>query len=164
VMGTFGKAVGTAGAFIAGSQALIDYLVNFAKHYVYSTAMPPAQAVATLYSLTHIAADSSRTDALNYNVAYFRERFSAQIGDDRNGDLQLANSNSAIQPIIVGSPKRALALSDALKARGIWIPAIRYPTVPKGEDRLRITLSATHTQQDIDVLVDAIALAMESIA
>ncbi|MDO6579511.1 aminotransferase class I/II-fold pyridoxal phosphate-dependent enzyme [Alteromonas stellipolaris] len=164
VMGTFGKAVGTAGAFIAGSQALIDYLVNFAKHYVYSTAMPPAQAVATLYSLTHIAADSSRTGALNYNVAYFRERFSAQIGDDRNGDLQLANSNSAIQPIIVGSPKRALALSDALKARGIWIPAIRYPTVPKGEDRLRITLSATHTQQDIDVLVDAIALAMESIA
>ena len=69
-----------------------------------------------------------------------------------------------IQPIIVGSPERALALSDALKARGIWIPAIRYPTVPKGEDRLRITLSATHTQQDIDVLVDAIALAMESIS
>ncbi|MBQ4828375.1 8-amino-7-oxononanoate synthase [Alteromonas sp. MMG017] len=164
VMGTFGKAVGTAGAFIAGSQALIDYLVNYAKHYVYSTAMPPAQAVATLYSLTHIAADSSRTDALNDNVAYFRERFGAQIGNDQNGDLILANSSSAIQPIIVGSPERALALSDALKARGIWIPAIRYPTVPKGEDRLRITLSATHTQQDIDVLVDAIALAMESIA
>ncbi len=164
VMGTFGKAVGTAGAFITGSQALIDYLVNFAKHYVYSTAMPPAQAVATLYSLTHIAADSSRTDALNYNVAYFRERFSAQIGNDQNGDLILANSSSAIQPIIVGSPDRALALSDALKSRGIWIPAIRYPTVPKGEDRLRITLSATHTQQDIDVLVDAIALSMESIA
>ena len=164
VMGTFGKAVGTAGAFIAGSQALIDYLVNFAKHYVYSTAMPPAQAVATLYSLTHIAADTSRTDALNYNVAYFRERFGAQIGNDQHGDLILSNSSSAIQPIIVGSPERALALSDALKARGIWIPAIRYPTVPKGEDRLRITLSATHTQQDIDVLVDAIALAMESIA
>ena len=198
-MGTFGKAVGTAGAFIAGSQALIDYLVNFAKHYVYSTAMPPAQAVATLYSLTHIAADSSRTDALNHNIAYFRERFSTQIGsarcsnddsEDENGhilkassnnassikassikassnthhDLVLANSHSAIQPIIVGSPERALALSDALKARGIWIPAIRYPTVPKGEDRLRITLSATHTQQDIDVLVDAIALAMESIS
>lgn len=189
VMGTFGKAVGTAGAFIAGSQALIDYLVNFAKHYVYSTAMPPAQAVATLYSLTHIAADTSRREALNENIAYFRERFSAQIGNDQNGDFKnadesghtlqspwnkdssntqgdliLANSRSAIQPIIVGSPERALALSDALKARGIWIPAIRYPTVPKGEDRLRITLSATHTQQDIDVLVDAIALAMESIA
>ncbi|AEF03886.1 aminotransferase class I/II-fold pyridoxal phosphate-dependent enzyme [Alteromonas naphthalenivorans] len=199
VMGTFGKAVGTAGAFIAGSQALIDYLVNFAKHYVYSTAMPPAQAVATLYSLTHIAADSSRTDALNHNIAYFRERFSTQIGsarcsnddsEDENGhilkassnnassikassikassnthhDLVLANSHSAIQPIIVGSPERALALSDGLKSRGIWIPAIRYPTVPKGEDRLRITLSATHTQQDIDVLVDAIALAMESIS
>ncbi|MBO7923417.1 8-amino-7-oxononanoate synthase [Alteromonas sp. K632G] len=199
VMGTFGKAVGTAGAFIAGSQALIDYLVNFAKHYVYSTAMPPAQAVATLYSLTHIAADSSRTDALNHNIAYFRERFSAQIGHDQHGDLKnadeightlqspldkaplnkdkpgratsnvhhdlvLANSHSAIQPIIVGSPERALALSDGLKSRGIWIPAIRYPTVPKGEDRLRITLSATHTQQDIDVLVDAIALAMESIS
>jgi len=164
VMGTFGKAVGTAGAFIAGSQALIDYLVNFAKHYVYSTAMPPAQAVATLYSLTHIAADTSRKDALNENIVYFRERFSAQIGNDQNGDLVLVNSSSAIQPIIVGSPECALALSDALKSRGIWIPAIRYPTVPKGEDRLRITLSATHTQQDIDVLVDAIALARESIA
>ncbi|MDO6568876.1 8-amino-7-oxononanoate synthase [Alteromonas sp. 1_MG-2023] len=164
VMGTFGKAVGTAGAFIAGSQGLIDYLVNFAKHYVYSTAMPPAQAVATLYSLTHIAADTSRRDALNENIAYFRERFGAEIGNDHNSDLQLANSNSAIQPIIVGSPERALALSDGLKSRGIWIPAIRYPTVPKGEDRLRITLSATHTQQDIDVLIDGIALAMEALA
>jgi len=173
VMGTFGKAVGTAGAFIAGSQQLIDYLVNFAKHYVYSTAMPPAQAVATLYSLTHIAADTSRKEALDHNIAYFRQRFTetvAKVGQTLKLDtnaaslLTLGKSSSAIQPIIVGGPERALALSDALKARGIWIPAIRYPTVPKGQDRLRITLSATHTQQDIDVLVDAIALAVEAVS
>lgn len=160
VMGTFGKAIGTAGAFIAGSQTLIDYLVNYARHYVYSTAMPPAQAVATLYSLTHIANDSERRDALNYNVAFFRRAFETRFGS--SSPLTLLPSNSAIQPIIVGSPGAALALSDALKQRGMWIPAIRYPTVPKGQDRLRITLSSTHRPQDIDVLIDALSLALEA--
>lgn len=167
VMGTFGKAVGTAGAFIAGSQTLIDYLVNYAKHYIYSTAMPSAQAVATLYSLTQIANDHAPQDALQRNIAYFKQRFSATVGnittDPEVRLLALKSSNSAIQPVIVGSPEHALALSDALKQRGIWIPAIRYPTVPKGEDRLRITLCATHTLQDIDALIDAIALSVEAI-
>lgn len=167
VMGTFGKAVGTAGAFIAGSQTLIDYLVNYAKHYVYSTAMPAAQAVATLYSLTHIANDAKPRELLQTNIAYFKQRFHAKIGNIAS-ELQapllsLKSSNSAIQPVIVGSPERALALSEGLKQRGIWIPAIRYPTVPKGEDRLRITLSATHTTQDIDALIDAIQLSAEAI-
>ncbi len=174
VMGTFGKAVGTAGAFIAGSQVLIDYLVNFAKHYVYSTAMPPAQAVATLYSMTHIATDNTRREKLNANIAHFREGFKAKFSSTSqtptsesnnhsvpNNTLTLANSNSAIQPIIVGCPKRALALSESLKARGIWITAIRYPTVPKFQDRLRITLSSDHTTRDIDVMLDAIVLAVE---
>lgn len=160
VMGTFGKAIGTAGAFIAGSQTLIDYLVNYARHYVYSTAMPPAQAVATLYSFTHIANDSERRDALNHNVALFKQAFETRFGP--SSPLTLLPSNSAIQPIIVGSPEAALALSDALKQRGMWIPAIRYPTVPKGQDRLRITLSSTHRLQDIDVLIDALSLACES--
>jgi 8-amino-7-oxononanoate synthase len=163
VMGTFGKAIGTAGAFIAGSQVLIDFLVNFAKHYVYSTAMPPAQAVATLYSLTHIASDRPRRDALTQNIMHFRDAFNAKFSGTTA--LTLAGSNSAIQPIIVGCPKRAVALSEGLKRRGIWVTAIRYPTVPKNEDRLRVTLSANHThnhtQQDIDVLLDAIALAAE---
>ncbi|BCO18471.1 8-amino-7-oxononanoate synthase [Alteromonas sp. KC3] len=159
VMGTFGKAIGTAGAFIAGSQVLIDFLVNFAKHYVYSTAMPPAQAVATLYSLTHIASDRPRRDALTQNIMHLRDAFNAKFSG--KPALTLADSNSAIQPIIVGCPKRAVALSEGLKRRGIWVTAIRYPTVPKNEDRLRVTLSANHTQQDIDVLLDAIGLAAE---
>ena len=164
VMGTFGKAIGTAGAFIAGSQDLIDYLINFAKHYIYSTAMPPAQAIATLYSLTYLASDNSRQRQLHNNIAYFRHRFVTQFSPNKGRDvLLLKPSTSAIQPIIVGSPQRAMALSDGLKERGIWVPAIRYPSVPKGEDRLRITLSATHSKQDIDVLIDALTLAYEAL-
>jgi 8-amino-7-oxononanoate synthase len=168
VMGTFGKAVGTAGAFIAGSQTLIDYLVNFSKHYVYSTAMPPAQAVATLYSLTHIASDTARRETLNNNIAYFRESFHKRFGQtlklnekrEETGEITLGQSQSAIQPIIVGSPERALALSEGLKQRGIWVTAIRQPTVPKSQDRLRVTLTANHTFQDIDVLIDAFELSL----
>ena len=179
VMGTFGKAIGTAGAFIAGSQTLIDFLVNFAKHYVYSTAMPPAQAAATLYSLSHIANDTTQRDKLTENIAYFRQRFHSIFSESSGCDskekatdtasdkppiaLTLADSESAIQPIIVGCPNRAIALSEGLKQRGIWVSAIRYPTVPKNQDRLRVTLSANHTAQDIDVLVDAIALAYEEL-
>ena len=172
VMGTFGKAVGTAGAFIAGSQTLIDYLVNFSKHYVYSTAMPPAQAVATLYSLTHIASDTARRETLHNNIAYFRDSFQKRFGQTLNtsekGDasieITLGQSQSAIQPIIVGSPERAVALSDGLKQRGIWATAIRQPTVPKNQDRLRITLTSNHTSQDIDVLLDALELSLNNLA
>ena len=170
VMGTFGKAVGTAGAFIAGSQTLIDYLVNFSKHYVYSTSMPPAQAVATLYSLTHIASDTARRETLHNNIAYFRDSFQKRFGQTLNtsakGDasieITLGQSQSAIQPIIVGSPQRAIALSDGLKQRGIWATAIRQPTVPKNQDRLRITLTSNHTSQDIDVLLDALELSLNN--
>ena len=172
VMGTFGKAVGTAGAFIAGSQTLIDYLVNFSKHYVYSTAMPPAQAVATLYSLTHIASDTARRETLQTNITYFRESFQKRFGQTLNTsaidkapiEITLGQSQSAIQPIIIGSPERAIALSDGLKQRGIWATAIRQPTVPKNQDRLRITLTANHTSQDIDVLLDALELSLNNLA
>ncbi|WP_269517966.1 aminotransferase class I/II-fold pyridoxal phosphate-dependent enzyme [Alteromonas sp. BMJM2] len=176
VMGTFGKAIGTGGAFIAGSQILIDYLVNFSKHYIYSTAMPPAQAVATLYSLTNIATDTSRREMLSNNIEHFRARFGQEFGKSSVSDreerldavassgLSLVSSQSAIQPIIVGCPKKAIALSEALKKRGMWASAIRQPTVPKNEDRLRITLTATHTEQDIDMLIDALSLANEAVS
>lgn len=172
VMGTFGKAVGTAGAFIAGSQTLIDYLVNFSKHYVYSTAMPPAQAVATLYSLTHIASDTARRQTLNNNIAYFRESFHKRFGQTlkvgaknaSSSEIALGSSQSAIQPIMVSSSQRAVALSEGLKQRGIWATAIRQPTVPKNQDRLRITLTANHTTQDINVLLDAFELSLNSLA
>lgn len=164
LMGTFGKAIGTAGAFVAGSQELIDYLVNYAKHYVYSTAMPPAQAVATLLSITEIGANKQRRESLHQNISLFRELVTATFGNSEGEQpIRLCESNSAIQPLLVGSPQRGLALSDALKARGIWVPAIRYPTVPKGEDRLRITLTATHSEQDIRVLVDALSLSLEAV-
>lgn len=155
VMGTFGKAIGTAGAFVAGSQALIDYLVNFARHYIYSTAMPSAQAVATLYSLTYLRTSAQR-HILQQNIAYFRQKAS-------DAGLTIMPSDSPIQPVIAGSPAGALALANGLKMRGIWAVPMRYPTVPRGTDRVRLTLNAGHTQRDIDALVDALALAMESI-
>ena len=154
LMGTFGKAVGTAGAFVAGSHELIEYLVNYARHYIYSTALPPAQAVATLQSLVDITQNDKR-EKLHQNIALFRELASRH-------QLPLVNSSSAIQPLIIGSPERCVLISEALRARGIWVPAIRYPTVPKNTDRLRITLSANHSAKDIEVLIDAINLVLEN--
>ena len=155
VMGTFGKAVGTAGAFIAGSHALIDYLVNYARHYIYSTAFPPAQAVATLHALSLVTQGAER-EQLHANIAHFRARANQE-------GLTLMASQSAIQPVVVGSPTRAVALSAELANRGLWVPAMRHPTVPKGTDRLRITLSASHATRDIDALVDGLLLAQDSI-
>lgn len=156
VMGTFGKAVGTAGAFIAGSHGLIDYLVNYARHYIYSTAFPPAQAVATLHALSLVTQGAER-EQLYANIAHFRAR-AEQEG------LALMNSQSAIQPVVVGCPNRASMLSAELAKRGLWVPAMRHPTVPKGTDRLRITLSASHATRDVDALVDGLALAMTSLS
>ena len=156
LMGTFGKAIGTGGAFIAGSHDLIDYLANTAREYIYTTAMPPAQALATLFSLQHIATSEQRS-TLQHNIAMFKQQAAKQ-------GLTLSSSDSAIQPLLVGCPKAALQMSEGLRARGVWVPAIRYPTVPKGTDRLRITLSAQHTNQDIHALCDALALARDEIS
>lgn len=150
-MATLGKAVGTAGAFVAGSHALIEHLVNFARHYVYSTALPPAQAWASLAALRIIRQDKPQQQ-LQQNIQRWRQ-LALQEG------LPLLNSTSAIQPVIVGCPVRAAALSEGLAKRGIWAKAIRYPTVPKGSDRLRFTLSAAHRPQDIDAAMDALVLA-----
>ena len=153
VMGTFGKAVGTSGAFIAGSQDLIDYLVNHAKHYIYSTAMSAANARATLASLALIVAGEQR-QRLQSNITRFRK------GVARH-DLPVLASQTAIQPYIIGSAEGVLQASDYLRALGVWVGAIRSPTVPKGSDRLRITLSAVHQDKDIDALIDALCLMRE---
>lgn len=153
LMGTFGKAVGTSGAFIAGSHDLIDYLVNHAKHYIYSTAMSAANARATLASLELIVAGEQRTRLLA-NIARFRD------GVARHG-LPVLDSNTAIQPFIIGSADGVLQASDYLRSLGVWVGAIRSPTVPKGSDRLRITLSAVHCDKDIDALIDALCLLRE---
>lgn len=151
LMGTFGKALGTAGAFVAASTDTIDYLINFAKHYIYSTSMPPAMASATLASF-HSLQDGAKQQQLNERIHLFRS-LCAQA------DIELMQSNSAIQPVLVGDPTSAVFLSDTLKSMGVWVTAIRYPTVPKAKDRLRITLSTSHRLTDIEALVDALAIA-----
>ena len=152
LMATFGKAVGTAGAFVAGSSEFIDYLINFARHYIYSTAMPPAQAVATLASLKAIRLAEKRQQ-LSQNIQYFKQLASS-------AGIPLMPSDSPIQPVLIGDASAALAASDKLKTLGIWVSAIRSPTVPKGTDRLRLTLTAGHQSADINALVDALQLTL----
>ncbi|MFC3093415.1 8-amino-7-oxononanoate synthase [Alteromonas sediminis] len=153
IMATFGKALGTGGAFIAGSQALIDFLVNFARDYIYSTAFPPAQAIATLAAIEKMQ-QCGLPAALHENVLYFRQRAMSK-------GIPLMKSNSAIQLVVLGCPDKALSLGAALRARGIWCGVMRSPTVPRGTDRVRITLRANHHKSDIDALVDALVLSME---
>lgn len=148
-MGTFGKALGVAGAFVGGSRELVDYLVNFARHYVYSTHMPAAQACAVSKSIELVrAADESRAH-LGQLIARFRQGAKAQ-------GWQLGASNTPIQPLLVGESSAALQLAERLRECGVWVSAIRPPTVPVGTARLRITLSAAHREQDVDRLLDAL--------
>ncbi len=148
-MATLGKAAGVSGAFVAADQVVIDTLVNHAHSYVYSTAAPPALAGALLQSLQLIGRGADQRDHL--------QRLIAQL---RNGlrDLRwpLLSSTTAIQPLLVGDNQAALDLSDGLRERGIWVAAIRPPTVPQGTARLRITLSAAHTAADVTRLMGAL--------
>lgn len=152
VMGTFGKAIGTAGAFIAGSADLINYLINFAKHYVYSTAMPPALASATLASFKQIQ-NGEQQVKLHNHIAMFTS-LCEQTG------VNVMPSQSAIQPVLLNSPETCVEVSTKLRELGLWVAPIRYPTVPKGQDRLRITLSASHHESDIEALVDVLQLVL----
>ena len=152
LMGTFGKAVGTAGAFVAASEQVIDYLINFSKHTIYSTAMPPAQAVATMTSIEKIRKGEAREALLN-NI----EQFKVLAG---KAGVNILDSDTAIQPILLTDAGSALKASDDLKKLGLWVTPIRYPTIPKGKDRLRITISAVHRAEDIIALVDALSLVL----
>ncbi|HHQ4570050.1 TPA: 8-amino-7-oxononanoate synthase [Aeromonas veronii] len=150
-MGTFGKALGVAGAFVGGSRELVEYLVNFARHYVYSTHMPAAQACAVSKSIELVrAADESRAH-LGQLIARFRQGAKDQ-------GWQLGASDTPIQPLLVGESRATLQLAERLRDRGIWVSAIRPPTVPVGTARLRITLSAAHREQDVDRLLDALGV------
>jgi 8-amino-7-oxononanoate synthase len=152
LMGTFGKALGTSGAFLAGSAELIEYMVNVSKHYIYSTAISAAQARATRASLALVEQGLERTK-LHENIAYFTQ-MAKQKG------LVLKTSSSAIQIIIIGDPVTALKCSEQLASLGLWVPAIRTPTVAKNTDRLRITLNALHSKRDIDALIDGLAISV----
>ncbi|MCF2949755.1 8-amino-7-oxononanoate synthase [Paraglaciecola aquimarina] len=153
LMATFGKAIGTAGAFVAGSSELIDYLVNFARHYIYSTAMPAAQAYATLACL------QSNKRLENKIILHQRIELFKQLAEQAG--INLMPSDSAIQPVLIGCADKALLVSEKLKNLGLWVSAIRYPTVPKNTDRLRITITAGHDENDIQALIDGLQLVLQ---
>lgn len=149
LVGTLGKALGTAGAFVAGDTELIDHLIQFSRSYIYTTAQPPAIAAATLKALEIVQSEPERRAQLNANIAYFR-REALLLG------LPLSDSATPIQPLILGDEARPLSWAAQLQQRGIHVGAIRPPTVPSGEARLRITLSAVHTRDHIDQLLAAL--------
>jgi 8-amino-7-oxononanoate synthase len=150
LVGTLGKALGTFGAFVAGSDALIETLIQRARSYIYTTAPPPAVAAATRRALVIAREESWRRDRLAELVARFRAG-GAALG------LRLTPSSTPIQPVIAGSAAAALAAAETLFRAGIWATPIRPPTVPAGSARLRITFSAVHSDEDVDRLLDAIA-------
>jgi 8-amino-7-oxononanoate synthase len=148
---TFGKGFGVSGAAVLCSEAVADYLVQFARHLIYSTAMPPAQAVALSAALDVIR--SAEGDARRAQLAALISRFRDGV---RGLDLAVTNSHSAIQPLIVGDNSRALRLAHTLRQQGLFATAIRPPTVPPGTARLRLTLTAAHQPEDIDRLLEAL--------
>lgn len=148
-MATLGKALGTAGAFVAGSRDLVDYLVQQARTFVYTTAMPPAIAEASRTSLT-LMRDGELRRKLGHNIAFFRRQA------DQRG-IELMPSETAIQPLLLGDAGKALDISQRLLEQGFHVSAIRPPTVPEGTARLRITLSASHSETQISLLLEALA-------
>jgi len=150
LVGTLGKACGTAGAFVAGSEELIEALVQFARPYIYTTSQPPALACATLKSLELLRRETWRREHLAALIRQFREG-AQQIG------LALMDSPTPIQPIMIGDSAQALRLSRMLRERGLLVTAIRPPTVPAGSARLRVTLSAAHSEAQVQLLLNALA-------
>ena len=149
LVGTLGKAFGTSGAFVAGSEALIESLIQFARPYIYTTSQPPALACATLKSLELLRSEHWRREHLNTLIRQFRAG-AQQIG------LQLMDRFTPIQPIMIGDSAEAMRLSQQLRERGVLVTAIRPPTVPVGSARLRVTLSAAHTEAQVQLLLNAL--------
>ncbi len=151
LIGTLGKAFGSFGAFVAGGEDLIEYLIQRARPYIYTTALPPAVAHATLTSLRLAQAESWRREHLRALIARFRHG-AQQLG------VKLMPSETPIQPLVAGDSQTALALSAELRNHGIYVTAIRPPTVPTGMARLRITLSAAHSEAQVDHLLAALEM------
>ena len=149
LVGTLGKSFGTFGAFVAGSEALIETLIQYSRSYIYTTALPPAIAAATLTSLKIVRQESWRRDKLVQLVARFR-RGAKQIG------LQLAESHTPIQPVLINSDEKVMQVGQQLRGAGFLVGAIRPPTVPVGTGRLRITFSADHSEEQVDQLIAAL--------
>ena len=149
LMGTLGKSFGTFSAFIAGSEALIDTLIQFARTYIYTTALPPAIACASSASLQIVHREHWRREHLQSLIQRFR------AGAEQLG-LQLMDSQTPIQPVLINNDQRVMEINQQLRSKGFMVGAIRPPTVPAGSGRLRITLSANHSNQQIDQLLDAL--------
>lgn len=150
LVGTLGKAFGSFGAFVVGSEDLIELLIQKARSYVFTTAMPAAVAEASRASLRLLRGEGWRRQHLQELIAYFR------AGAEHVG-LQLMPSATAIQPILIGDSGEAAELSAVLMERGFWVGAIRPPTVPHGTARLRVTLTAQHQVQQVDALLEALS-------
>jgi 8-amino-7-oxononanoate synthase len=150
LMATLGKAMGTAGAFVAGSETLIEALIQQARNYIYTTAIPPAVAAASITALELLHEEAWRREHLHELIVSFR-RGARQLG------LPVVESSSAIQPLMVGDAGRAMAMSAKLREKGFLISAIRPPTVAVGTSRLRITLSASHSVEQVDQLIEQLA-------
>lgn len=150
LVGTLGKSFGTAGAFVAGSDELIETLIQFARPYIYTTSSPPALACATLKSLELLRTEHWRREHLQQLITQFRQGGKA-LG------LNLMDSRTPIQPIIIGDSGQAMAVSARLREQGILVGAIRPPTVPAGSARLRVTLTAAHSAEQVQQLLDGLA-------
>ena len=148
IMGSLSKAIGSIGGFITGNKDLIDFFKNKARSFIYTTALPPAACAASLAGLTLIQEDTTLIDKLWENIRYLRSRLSKFISN--------ISGESPIIPIIIGSAEDALNVSTRLYENGILIPAIRPPTVPLGTSRLRVSLMATHSKEDINRLIDTL--------
>jgi 8-amino-7-oxononanoate synthase len=155
-MATLGKALGVVGAFVAGSDALVDGLIQFARTHVYTTAMPPALAAATRVALGLARDEVWRREKLARLIRQFRD------GAARRG-ISLAVSRTPIQPVLIGQSDEATRLSAQLEAAGFFVPAIRPPTVAENAARLRVTLSAVHEEADVDALLAALGAAWTSL-
>lgn len=155
-LATFGKALGGSGAVVLGDEAMIQHLAETARPYIYTTAVPPAQAAATLAAVKLARRDDWRREKLAELVGVFR------AGARQHG-LDLMASDTPIQPLLCGAEATVMAMSAALETSGFLVTAIRPPTVPEGKARLRVTLSALHTPAQVRALIDAIAHARDSV-
>lgn len=149
MVGTFGKSVGGMGAFVAGDACYIESLVQHARSYIYTTALPPGVVAGVSESVRIIKEEPQRRLDLIRNISHFRN-WICELG------LPLSDSRSPIQPLVLGSASAALKASQILREQGIWVTAIRPPTVPTGSARLRITLTSKHRLEDIDQLVSVL--------
>lgn len=152
-MATLGKAAGVAGAFVAGDDALVEWLLQKTRSYTFATAAPALLASALRASLHVIEQDDWRRTHLQHLIARLRAGLTTSL---QGSNWQLSESQTAIQPLLIGPNDEALAAMEGLRLRGIWVPAIRPPTVAEGTARLRIALSAAHTEADVDQLIDAL--------